>query len=34
MSQARYHIFESPLGWVGMVRETGGTEAAVAEADG
>ncbi len=24
MSQARYHIFESPLGWVGMVRETGG----------
>lgn len=24
MNQARYHIFESPLGWVGMVRETGG----------
>ena len=24
MSQARYHIFESPVGWVGMIRETGG----------
>lgn len=24
MSQARYHIFESPMGWVGMVRETEG----------
>ncbi len=24
MSQARYHIFESPMGWVGLVRETGG----------
>ena len=24
MSQARYHIFQSPIGWVGMVRETGG----------